>query len=472
MLRKLSTLLKVDGKEFQKKGIFDSFIDIDSRLHIDPGLLSKSTIPEFKDSHAIFQEYFRNVGILISNSKQRGDTFWREAHRKLQFRERANTALGYSKGGTFGNAIGPILATKMLDTVTQIFEAGINDPIIFELVGMIEDGIGADRISDMTISILLENFAKYTQRLCSELSIKTRSVKIKGEVYLVPYDYQNKRALLFVPRSLLNNLPIAIDWDDIDRVGRYNEELRQRVNKLIGVSWKAASKMSKKQLKQILLKNPELLIDLIDQYKRKIRTSYDFENDPVGEVIWAELSESAIDSHPLDLSPFNPITADNIIEVVKRICEQYASLIENNGWFEYLYDDNGKLKVERSAQLLFYGIAEVYCIANDLDLNREINGGVGSLDFKISRGFKSKVNVELKYSTNSSLIKGFEIQLPTYNKAEKTDTSIFLIIQTKENRKNIDKVLALAESMRNQGQRSPEVIIIDGRKQISASKRR
>jgi len=472
MLRKLSSLLKVDSKDFQKKGVFDSFIDIDSRLHIDPGLLSQSTIPEFKSAHETFQQYFRNVGVLISSTKERGDTFWREAHRKLQFKERASTALGYSKGGTSGNAIGPVLATRMLDTVTQIFEAGIKDPIIFELVGMIEEGIGADRISDMTISILLENFAEYTQRLCVELNIKTRTVKMRGKSYLLPYDYQNKKILVFVPKNLLNNLPIATDWDDIDRVGRYNEELRQKVNQLIGVSWKAAARMSKRQLKQILLENPELLVDLIDQYKRKVKTSYDFRNDPVGEVIWAELSESAVSTNPLNLSGFNPVTSHNIFEIVKRICEQYASLIENNGWFEYLYDNQGKLKVERAAQLLFYGIAEVYCIANDLDLNREINGGVGSLDFKISRGFKAKVNVELKYSTNSSLAKGFEIQLPTYNRAEKTNTSIFLIIQTKDNRSNIERVLKLAEKMRNQGERSPEVIVIDGRKQISASKRR
>ena len=81
---------------------------------------------------------------------------------------------------------------------------------------------------------------------------------------------------------------------------------------------------------------------------------------------------------------------------------------------------------ERASQLLFYGIAEVYCVANNLDLNRETNAGVGSLDFKLSKGFNAKVNVEIKYSTNTNLVKGFEKQLPTYNKAEKTNTSVYI----------------------------------------------
>ncbi len=121
---------------------------------------------------------------------------------------------------------------------------------------------------------------------------------------------------------------------------------------------------------------------------------------------------------------------------------------------------------------MFFGIAEVYCIANNLDLSRETNAGVGSLDFKLSKGFQAKVNVELKYSTNTSLLKGFQNQLPAYNKAEKTDTSIYLIIQTKRTNRNIETLKKIADKSRKQGERVPEIIVIDGQKQKSASKRR
>lgn len=472
MPRKISTILNVESKDLNKKGAFNGFIDIDSRLHIDPSLLDICKINEFKDSRKAFDKYFSEVLVLTNGSKTIGDKLWREAEKRLEFKEIGNTALGYSKGGTVGNAIGPILAKKILTTVSQIVEAGIKDPIIFELVGMFEEGVGADRISDMTLNILFDNFASYSSRIAKELKAPLKKFTIKEKEYELPFDPQTGKEIILVPKSLLNNLPIAADWDDIDRVCKYNNSLRNKVNKIIGKSWKSATRVSKRELKRLLLEEPELLKDLITQYKSKHRSSYDFQNDPLGELIWAELSEKALEKYPLDLNEFKPVSAENILEIVKQICKQFTTLIENNGWFEYLYDNTGKLKPERAPQLLFFGIAEVYCIANNLDLSRETNAGIGSLDFKVSKGFQAKVNVELKYSTHPNLIKGFQNQLPAYNKAEKTDTSIYLIIQTQRTNRNILTLRKLADKSRKQGERVPEIIVIDGQKQQSASRRR
>ncbi|CAN5150323.1 hypothetical protein BH23BAC1_BH23BAC1_41110 [soil metagenome] len=460
------------SKDLNKKGAFDGFIDIDSRLHIDPSLLEIFKIKEFKDSKKTFEKYFSDVLALTSGSKKQGDKLWDEAQKRLQFREIGNTALGYSKGGTVGNAIGPILVNKILTTVSQIVQAGIKDPIIFELVGMFEEGVGADRISDMTVKVLFDNFAQYSSRVAKELKAPLKKFTINEREYELPFDPETGNEIILVPKSLLNNLPIATNWDDIDRVCQYNIALRNKVNKLIGKSWKSATRVSKRELKRLLLEEPELLKDLISQYKLKPRTNYDFKNDPLGELIWAELSEKAPEKYPLVLNAYRPVTADNILVIVRKICEQFTSLIENNDWFEYLYDNTGKQKPERAPQLLFYGIAEVYCIANNLDLSREANAGIGSLDFKVSKGFQAKVNVELKYSTNPNLIKGFQNQLPAYNKAEKTDTSIYLIIQTKRTNKNIIALNKIAEYSRKKEDRVPVIIVIDGQRQQTASKLR
>ena len=80
--------------------------------------------------------------------------------------------------------------------------------------------------------------------------------------------------------------------------------------------------------------------------------------------------------------------------------------------------------------------------------------------------------MEIKYSTNPNIVSGFEKQLPTYNRAEKTDTSIYLIIKTKENMNKIKEVKQLAEKQKAEGKRVPEIIIVDGMKQVSASKRK
>lgn len=471
MPRKLSTITGTTTAELESKGVFDSFVDVDSRLHVDPSLLKNLKIPEFKGSDKAFTEYFREVLTLIKNSKADNDALYNEAWRRLQFKEQGSTALGYAKEGTRGSAIGPVLARKILTTSQQIIKAGIDDPVIFELVGVLEDNIGADRISDMTIAILFDRFLLYTQRVSKELNIPVKKFTIKGENYQLPEDTVSHSFILFLPKKLLNGLPVASDWSEIDYVCAYNAALRMSFNKLIGNSWKSAiSKLTKTDLKELLLTNPELLRDLIDQYKNKPKNGYNFDNDPLGEIIWAELSDKAPIEHPLNLRSYNPVTADSILDVVKLICQHFKSLIENNGWFEYLYDEKGKQKKERAPQLLFYGVAEAYCNANDLDLNRETNAGIGSLDFKLSKGFDAKVNVELKYSTNTSLIKGFQKQLPAYNKAEKTNTSVYLIIQTGNHARKINQLLKIAQLAAKKGDRVPEIIVINGMKQVSASK--
>jgi len=471
MPQRLSTILQISEKDFERMDVFNAFADIDSKLYVDPSLLKGIKINEFKDSYKRFLSYFNNILKLIDQSKKKGDIFWRQALSRLVFKETKFVALGYSIGNNNGNAIGKKLALKLLETSSEIIRAGIKDPIIFELVGIMEEGIGADRISDMTIKIIKEDLIRFTNRVCNELGINQRVFNILDSK--LPINPQNNKPIVFVPKGLLRDLPVAYSWTDIDYVCQANYELRNRVNKIIGNTWKSATKrITKNELKDVLLSNPELIKDLIAQYRKKIKAPYDFVNDPSGEVVWAELAEKAVQDYPLNLLGYVSITNENILGIVKIICDQFAKLIESNGWFEFLYDQNGKLRNERFAQKLFYGIADQYCLANDLNLSREPNAGSGALDFKISKGYRTLVTVEVKYSSNSNLIKGYTKQLPTYNKAENAEYSIYLILKTTNSDRTIQKLNGLNSNLLNKGQKLPEVIIIDARPQKSASLRK
>ncbi|MEO6134548.1 MAG: hypothetical protein ABIP35_05310 [Ginsengibacter sp.] len=470
MPQRLSTILKITANELDKKGVFNAFVDIDSKLYVDPSLLAGAKIKEFKDSHTAFRNYFGDVLKLVANSKIEGDTFWRNAFRRLQFKEFKYVALGYSIGNKSGNAIGPKLARKLLCTSHDIIKAGIKDPVIFELIGLFEERIGADRISDMTIHIIRSNMIKYTQRVCNELKIAQKEF---GKLRItLPYNSKTGDPIVFVPKELLQDLPIAFCWEDIDRVCSENDDLRRRVNLEIGKTWKfATSKISKFKLKSAILENPDILHDLIDQYNKKSKVAYDFINDPSGQVVWAELAEKASNDFPLNFSPYKPVTSQNILAVVKVMCDQYAKLIESNGWFEFLYDNAGHLRNERFAQKLFYGIADQYCLANDLNLCREPNAGSGALDFKVTKGYKAIVSIEVKYSSNTNLIKGFTTQLPAYNRAESSQTSIYLILRTTKTDSSLRKLNKLLKVSLQKEERIPEIIVIDARPQKSASHR-
>ena len=62
--------------------------------------------------------------------------------------------------------------------------------------------------------------------------------------------------------------------------------------------------------------------------------------------------------------------------------------------------------------------------------------------------------------------------MPTYNLAEKTNTSVYLIIRTTESDSQIEEVFKYIDSQKLLKIRVPEVVVIDGRKQVSASLRR
>src|ERR1044072_2977524 len=153
MPQRISDVLGVTHEALEAEGAFNAFVDIDSQLYLDPHLLESTSIPEFSASYKKFRKYFEEIIRLLDTSSKKGDQFWRATLRRLQFKEVPHIGLGYSTKGTGGSAIGKGLAADLMETARELVEAGIKDPIIFELVGLLQEGIGADRVSDMTIRI-------------------------------------------------------------------------------------------------------------------------------------------------------------------------------------------------------------------------------------------------------------------------------------------------------------------------------
>jgi hypothetical protein len=165
MIRQYSAALGSSQKNFQRKGIFNGFIEIDTKLYIDPHLVKNSSAPEIAAGGKTFRKYFIDTVKIFKQAQNQKGPLWKEAVKRLTFREMSELGLGYSSSTTQGSAIGPNLALSISQTAYEIVKAGIEDPEIFELVGLLEEGIGADRISDMTASILKESLYKYSQRM-------------------------------------------------------------------------------------------------------------------------------------------------------------------------------------------------------------------------------------------------------------------------------------------------------------------
>ena len=205
-----SRYLKVPARAFENLKVFNAFIDQDSRFHVDPLLLRGCKIPEFQGAYEAFLDYFRAFVPLVKHIEKpdSSDRFFRQMVKRFTFPELQYTGLGYSKGNSRGTGISGALSIQLAKSAYEIIKAGYEDPEIFALMPLIEDNIGPDRISDMTIAILRRQFLAYTQRLAAEMGLRVRRYQLSyDEYYYVPL--HEGYVILFVPNSFLNDLPLA-----------------------------------------------------------------------------------------------------------------------------------------------------------------------------------------------------------------------------------------------------------------------
>lgn len=471
---KVSDYLGIDDGEFEKTGAFNAILDVDSNLFIDPQLLKKTEAAELKDSYSKVKRHFSEILTLVSKSKRPGDALWREASKRLRFREVRGVCIGYGRN-TYGSGIGGELRDQLLSTAKEIVDAGISEPEVFELIGLLEENVGADRISDMVARIILEDLLRYSERVFRDLRLPPAQlieIAFRDKTFKLPINQHNRSPIILVPKDILRDLPIAKSWEDISSVVALNAALRNKVNQLIGREWKRrAISQRKRELKGFLLRNPDIFRDVIETYKRRPKEPYDFEADPAGEVRWLDASRRFANTFPLQLHLSPKPSANEVLDVVRRICSKFKDLVENNGLHTELYTGSPpRPRRESTAQKLFYATADIYCDANNLDLSRETNAGRGPVDFKVSSGYHSRVLVEVKLSANTRLVRHFQKQLREYQKAEKTKYAIYMVLLVNGSQRKLEDLMTLAKEAKSKGERIPELIIVDGRPKPSASK--
>lgn len=468
---KISEYLEVNPDQLKKLDVLDAVIGIDSNLFVDPHLLNKTNVPEFKESRKKLEKYFSNIITLLEASQQRNDRAWREAHRRLIFRELRGVSIGYGVKSSDGKAVGALLGRKLVETADEIIKMGIKDPAIFELLGLFEEGFGADRLSDMTISILKHDFFSYTESVTKTLQLKKAAkFKTMEREYLLPTHPDGKRPLIFLPLSLLRDLPVALSWEGIDHVVSVNRELRARLNALIGEAWQRRTKIKKRDLRNLIFSSPDNIKLLVGAYRKSRAGAYDTDKDPNGYLVWYELGRQFAEKYRLEIENKSPKTVAEVEEIVSKIIQQFKRQVEFNGLNEHLYA-GGKPRPERFSQRLFFSVADVYCKANNLDISPESNAGSGAVDFKMSRGHEAKTLVEIKLSWNRKLISGYEKQIEAYKQSEGTKSCFYVVIQVTKSSSSIKRLLKMRDVLLKQKEDCPEIIVIDGVIKPSASRR-
>ncbi len=470
-MQSLADYHKIDPDVFAKTGAFDPVLSIDTRLFIDPRLLAITTVPEFKESYARVGKHFEDVMRVVKRIGKENDPFWKAADKLLTFPEVKGLCIGYASSGSGGSGMGFDLRHDLLENIIKIVAAGVDDPVIFELVGIFQDKVGADRISDMIAKIIIEDLVAFTQRVCSDCGIPMECMTLaKGMMQEdLPKNPFTGDPIILVPKEILSNLPEAAYYGDIASVANYNEQLRLEINAKIGGALSTIALAEKKKiLRETFVHHPDVLKEIIKTYINSVAEFYNFYNDPSGEVIWYRASKSAVEEYPLDLKLNKNPSLDEVENIVIQICTRFQTLVEDNQLAKLLYDEKGKAKHESAAQLLFFGIASTYCLVNNLDISPESDAGRGPVDFKFSNGAKGKVLVEIKLTSNNQLQHGFESQLPIYMKAEGSIRGVYLVI---DNGGCSDgRMKKFIECVNSASKNAPRVVLVDGSVKKSASK--
>ncbi len=456
----ISEALGVTSAKLFRVGAADGVLGFDSRLHIDPALLRTTRKPEFVLSYKRFEKYFGDVLTLLIAAEKVGGALEKRAVALLVFPEIKEAALGYSKLSTSGRGVSPTLAKGLYDTAKEIVDAGVRDPAIFELAIIFQESFGPDLISDMTLWVILDDISEFNRRVCEKLEIESRVMTSRRRRLTAAWSTALEKPILLLPHVLLRDLPEAESWEDIGRVAEYNDAIRATLNKMFGDNWAQRVKSFKKRdLRQLLIAEPEILKALISGYRASSPQPYDFQNDPRGEVRWYLEGRNATAKHPINLT--NPKSPAEAFSVVKDIVFQFRHLIMENGLCDMIFTDEGKPRPEKQSQRLFFAVADSYCRANRLDISPEVNSGQGPVDFKISSSYSARILVELKLSKNSAALDGFMAQLPAYGKAERTDQLIYVLIITGDNRAAVDRLRAVHNSLKKQSKAVPTVVVID-----------
>lgn len=464
MATRISDKYKISKAKLKKYRLFDGFIELDSQLYVDPFLLRKTDLPDFSNSFNIFIDHFKTLIKVLKEVKIQNDIFYKKAYNMLLFKEDKTIKLGYSVGST-GKGIGTSLAKQILETSLSITRAGIADPVFFELLPIFQENFGPDLISDMTCNLIKESILSYTDNIITNENIPYKIYTLNEKDYRITID-----EIVFLPQDILRDLPVAYCFSDISTVVAHNKELRDRLNREIGSAIKLDN-LGKHEIKSLFINIPETLTETINSYKQANKCNYDFVKDPKGLYNWDYDAAAFTEKYPYKIINKNISNIDELFETVLELCLQFKKLIEKNN-MSILFMDNGKSRNEKYAQHLFYAVADSYCQANDVDISREPNAGPGPVDFKISKGYMNRVLVEIKYSNNSNILRGFQKQLPAYNEAEDVNRSIYLVIITNKE----SEIRKRLETERNQALKNdkavPYLIFVDATKKMSASKRK
>lgn len=455
---------------------FDPILNTDTDLFLDPFLVFKERGGFWSEAHSRIIKHFDRAFLLIAEGNANTKSLqYRKALALLIFREPRELCLGYTAKGTAGAGSGIGYAKTIAHAIADAIKRGLKHPKHFEELGVLNEGIGPDRISDITCTILKEQLVRYTQGIAQQHGLPLSPHRLYGGSFderrlrwetpsvELPTNPFTKGPLLFVPQRFLRELPVinAADWWEYYE----GEQLRQDMN------YEIMGHVDKATIVAVARRHPRMVRKWTALKETQKPSAYDFDRDPKGVWKWNIAADEFAQNNPILISP--PDNKDGFQAIIEKVLDRYELFVEEQGGWDLLWKVKGtEEKPEQAAQLLFRGVAESYCRANNISLDREVNLGRGPVDFKFSNGYRHRAHLEIKKLHNGKFWNGLEQQLPSYMKSDEVSDGWFVAIQYRSNSTSTKRARVLRKRVHELGLQKELGLryrLIDARPKKSAS---
>ena len=186
------------------------FVNIDLNkdiaLFVDPFAISQRPDSWSQNCHALLMTFFQKVVDCIRAGRDD------EARELLShFREPNETRFGLSRGAPHGAGIGSQQANQLFDAlrVSNAVKTGFISSL--EECELMIEGIGSDKISDLTTNVIRGKLAEYTLEQCKLHGVPTQQVALGPHFSLASHQWTNAyydlpvvsgKAVLLVPKVI------------------------------------------------------------------------------------------------------------------------------------------------------------------------------------------------------------------------------------------------------------------------------
>lgn len=434
----------IDPKALRDYGAFDISVASDLPLFVDPFLLFNSEKDEYQHLHAEILKY-----LVFLRDKAAADLDPALIKNLYRFKEVKQNWLGFTVLGNGGSGLGQGFAVALhssLGTILSNFgKESVTQESHLEKLCLVRGGVGRDNISDFTTNLIKHYLCEYTEKFarehmkaehCQEVPVTRARFNYDTETwetkrYYLPMlegDY-----VLLTPVDMLTRDDTWINHSDMihqfsqlpDAVE--DDQLRAQINQYF------RSKLTSKQptaeerataAQETIQRFPQL----IDYYIKK--------KEDDGELAESVSARKVAETDYVFVQQLQRLLADLVAntDFYSKPSSTYTEALERVRYFKHYVENKDGYKLinkggdpfsnEKDVQL-YFGLV---WYKTEFDINREANNGGGPVDFKVSRGSIDKSLIEFKLASNSKLKRNLEKQLPIYEAANETRTSVTVIV--------------------------------------------